>query len=272
MRLDLDAATSSSTDVVEAQWRSGVNRQAQPDAAAHQCAASQAAASKRSADAARSEDEQQAFDERQRERDAARKRRQYDYVPGEDEGDPGWESRFAEWLGDEEAQERAWEREQERAAALEVQRSRETAEGAAVEWALEPPEEVYTSMEADPSPPTWELRTREELAGRRHLYLDFKPCTGSMDAARVHAPHLVEARRQVQLESWAFGTGQSARSCRVRELVYELLEEGGRDSWEEAWEEAEGLVSPDEPVPEAVQAAMEWLKQQRKTMRREEGR
>ena len=39
MRADLDAATSTSADVHEAQWRAGVNRQAQPQAAAHQKAA-----------------------------------------------------------------------------------------------------------------------------------------------------------------------------------------------------------------------------------------
>ena len=32
MRDDLDAATAMTADVHEAQWRSGVNRQAQPDA------------------------------------------------------------------------------------------------------------------------------------------------------------------------------------------------------------------------------------------------
>jgi hypothetical protein len=42
MRAELDAATSSSVvsaasvDMQEAQWRAGVNRQAQPEAAAHQ--------------------------------------------------------------------------------------------------------------------------------------------------------------------------------------------------------------------------------------------
>ena len=36
MRAELDAATSSSADVQEAQWRAGVNRQAQPAAAEHQ--------------------------------------------------------------------------------------------------------------------------------------------------------------------------------------------------------------------------------------------
>ena len=51
MRADLDAATSTSADVQEAQWRSGVNRQALPDAASHQQAASRAAADKRKATA-----------------------------------------------------------------------------------------------------------------------------------------------------------------------------------------------------------------------------
>ena len=36
MRAELDAATSSSADVHEVQWRAGVNRQAQPTAAEHQ--------------------------------------------------------------------------------------------------------------------------------------------------------------------------------------------------------------------------------------------
>lgn len=51
MRADLAAATSTSFDVHEAQWRSGANRQARPDAVSHQHAASQAAARKRSANA-----------------------------------------------------------------------------------------------------------------------------------------------------------------------------------------------------------------------------
>ena len=51
MRVDLDAATTTSADAHEAQWRSGVNRQAQPHAASHQKAASQAAAAKRKANA-----------------------------------------------------------------------------------------------------------------------------------------------------------------------------------------------------------------------------
>ena len=51
MRADLDAATSTSADVQEAQWRAGVNRQAQPGAALHQHAASAAAAAKRVATA-----------------------------------------------------------------------------------------------------------------------------------------------------------------------------------------------------------------------------
>lgn len=51
MRVNLDAATSTSIDGQEAQWRAGVNRQAQPHARAHQVAASQAAAAKRTANA-----------------------------------------------------------------------------------------------------------------------------------------------------------------------------------------------------------------------------
>ena len=51
MRSDLDAATSTSADAHEAQWRAGVNRQAQPQAISHQHAASQAAAEKRKATA-----------------------------------------------------------------------------------------------------------------------------------------------------------------------------------------------------------------------------
>ena len=39
MRHDLDAATSTTVDVHEAQWRAGVNRQAQPEAVSHQLAA-----------------------------------------------------------------------------------------------------------------------------------------------------------------------------------------------------------------------------------------
>ena len=49
IRADLDAATSVGSDVHEAQWRSGVHRQAHPDAASHQRAASAAAATKRKA-------------------------------------------------------------------------------------------------------------------------------------------------------------------------------------------------------------------------------
>ena len=49
MRADLDAATSMSADAHEAQWRAGVNRQAQPQAGSHQLAASRAAAAKRKA-------------------------------------------------------------------------------------------------------------------------------------------------------------------------------------------------------------------------------
>ena len=49
MRTDLDAATSMSADAHEAQWRAGVNRQAQPQAGSHQLAASRAAAAKRKA-------------------------------------------------------------------------------------------------------------------------------------------------------------------------------------------------------------------------------
>ena len=51
MRADLDAATSTTADTREAQWRAGVNRQAQPAAVSHQQAASQAAAVKRKANA-----------------------------------------------------------------------------------------------------------------------------------------------------------------------------------------------------------------------------
>ena len=46
MRAELDAATSTSADAHEAQWRAGINRQLQPDAASHQLAASRAAAVK----------------------------------------------------------------------------------------------------------------------------------------------------------------------------------------------------------------------------------
>lgn len=51
IRVDLDASTSTAADVQEAQWRAGVNRQAQPGAISHQKAASQAAAAKRKAKA-----------------------------------------------------------------------------------------------------------------------------------------------------------------------------------------------------------------------------
>ena len=51
MRADLDASTSTSADVHEAQWRAGVNRQAQSDALSHQHVASRAAAAKRQASA-----------------------------------------------------------------------------------------------------------------------------------------------------------------------------------------------------------------------------
>jgi len=51
MRADLDASTSTSADMHEAQWRAGVNRQAQPDALSHQHVASRAAADKRQASA-----------------------------------------------------------------------------------------------------------------------------------------------------------------------------------------------------------------------------
>jgi len=51
MRAELDAATSTSADAHEAQWRAGINRQLQPDAASHQLAASRAAAVKRTATA-----------------------------------------------------------------------------------------------------------------------------------------------------------------------------------------------------------------------------
>ena len=47
MRHDLDAVTSTSVDVHEAQWRAGVNRQAQPEAVSHQLAASQHQLTKR---------------------------------------------------------------------------------------------------------------------------------------------------------------------------------------------------------------------------------
>ena len=50
-RVDLGAATSTSVDMHEAQWRAGVNRQAQPAAGSHQLAASEAAAAKRKAGA-----------------------------------------------------------------------------------------------------------------------------------------------------------------------------------------------------------------------------
>ena len=56
MRHDLDAATSTMVDVHEAQWRAGVNRQAQPEAVSHQLAASRAAAAKRKANAMTGED------------------------------------------------------------------------------------------------------------------------------------------------------------------------------------------------------------------------
>ena len=68
MRADLDAATSTSTDAHEAQWRAGVNRQAQPEALSHQQAASQAAAAKRKASAMSPE-------ERKAKRTADQKRR-----------------------------------------------------------------------------------------------------------------------------------------------------------------------------------------------------
>ena len=51
MRADLDAATTTSVDAHEAQWRAGVNRQAQPQAGSHQLAASRAAAAKRKVNA-----------------------------------------------------------------------------------------------------------------------------------------------------------------------------------------------------------------------------
>ena len=52
MRANIGAATSTVVDVNEAQWRAGVNRQAQPQSISHQQAASQAAAAKRKANAA----------------------------------------------------------------------------------------------------------------------------------------------------------------------------------------------------------------------------
>ena len=51
MRAELDATTSTSLDTHEAQWRAGVNRQAQPDAHAQRVAAACAAAAKRTANA-----------------------------------------------------------------------------------------------------------------------------------------------------------------------------------------------------------------------------
>ena len=76
MRAELDAATSTSADTHEAQWRAGVNRQAQPAAASHQQAASRAAAAKRTATAMAGE-EKAAADRRRADRrnEAKRARR-----------------------------------------------------------------------------------------------------------------------------------------------------------------------------------------------------
>ena len=60
MRAELDAATTTSVDAHEAQWRAGVNRQAQAYAGLHQHAASLAAAEKRRAGAMTGEEREKA--------------------------------------------------------------------------------------------------------------------------------------------------------------------------------------------------------------------
>ena len=75
MRADLDAATSTSADVQEAQWRAGVNRQAQPGAALHQHAASAAAAAKRVATAMTGDEKEAAERCRADRRNAAKRKR-----------------------------------------------------------------------------------------------------------------------------------------------------------------------------------------------------
>ena len=60
MRADIGAATSTSVDVHEAQWRAGVNRQAREDAAAHQRAAAQALGRKRRASAMTADEKEEA--------------------------------------------------------------------------------------------------------------------------------------------------------------------------------------------------------------------
>ena len=63
MRAELDATTTTEVDTHEAQWRAGVNRQAQPEAASRissEQAASRAAAAKRQADAMSAEEKVEA--------------------------------------------------------------------------------------------------------------------------------------------------------------------------------------------------------------------
>ena len=76
VRADLAAATSTAVDVQEAQWRSGVNRQAQADAVAHQQAASKAAAAKRKATAMSPEEKKEKPKKKQKQNIKRRNERQ----------------------------------------------------------------------------------------------------------------------------------------------------------------------------------------------------
>ena len=193
MCAELDAATSTSADVQEAQWRAGVNRQAQPAATEHQQQqAARGGAARQALPGAHAHQvaaSRAAADARSRKRKEREEQEQLDalaYAASEDEEDEeAHEAAVDAWLQDAAAQDAAWESERPRR-----ERERERAEREKHDDRAHASEPIWVQ---DSESGTWSLYTRGQIAGERDcgFFCAFQSFTGDAAeaAAYLQDPH-----------------------------------------------------------------------------------
>ena len=267
MRAELDAATSSSADVQEAQWRAGVNRQAQPaaaehqqrqaaqggvarqalpDAYAHQLAASRAAADARTRKR-KEREEQEQLDALEF---AASEDEEHGHGYDHDAQKRRHEAATDAWLQDSAAQDAAWEAERPR---RELERER--AEREKQEDRAHASEPIWVQ---DSESGSWSLYTRGEIAGEREcsFFCDFQAYTGGAAEAAAYFkdPHSDASEAWLEAQLAPGGGGPPPPQP-----------PGSEDMYYEGYADADRGVFPPghpragEPVKRSRESREEWL-------------
>ena len=253
MRAELDAATSSSVDVQEAQWRAGVNRQAQPEAAAHQQQqAAQGGMARQAmpdAHAHQVATSRAAADARTKKRKEREEQEQLDalaFAASEDE----FESAVENWAQDSAAQDAAWDAEQPRR-----DRERDRAEREKQDDRAHASEPIWVQ---DSESGTWSLYTRGEIAGEREcgFFCDFQVYMGGLAEAAAYFkdPHSEASEAWLEAQLAPGGGGPPPP-----------LPPGSEDMYYEGIADADRGVFPPghpragEPVKRSRESREEWL-------------